>query len=455
MQYLNIIIMAAGVVVALFIGGMQVYIASQQKRISDQQAKVSSIQGEMQVVSSWLPFLKDDDPNIRYMAVIALERLSKQSTVAPLVMALSDHEKNVRERAATALSNSVTDEVVEIIVNILDNQNADTRNAAINTLVKIGYQNIHKITEAIESASPTARIYGRKVIEKILLNEYALKKINAFESRKRIKGNPEILVAIIGTGVDKLIPDIQNALLDEYNHIDDSGKPGMSTTMVARFIIGAEDSEISGVAPGVTLVSERVLGESGRGSNETVVKGIQHATQIGVNIIYIELGSKADNIELQQAINNAHKAGCIIIAAAGNLDSNQKYFPAAMENVIAVAATTPDDRKADYSSYGNWVDISAPGNPIATDQGSDINSVRGTSFSGSLVAGAAALIWSADPSLANIEVEELLLQSADDIDGLNPAFKGKLGKGRLNILKAVELLQMRKVKRASLEHLNY
>ncbi len=450
MQHLNIVITAAGVLVALFIGGMQVYIASQQKRISDQQAKVTSIQGEMQVVSSWLPFLKDDDPNIRYMTVIALERLGSQSAVAPLVMALSDSEKNIRKRAATALSKSATDDVIDIIVNVLDNQNTKTRNAAIDALVKIGYQNFHKITEAIETASPMAKTYGRRAIERILLNEYALKKIGALVSQQLVKGHPDIIVAILGAGIDKSITDIQNALLDEYNYVEDSGKPGLSTTMAARFIIGAPDSEIAGVAPGVKLVSERVLGESGGGGYKTVIEGIKHAVQIGAKIIYLELGGPAEHAGLQQSINDAHKAGCIIIAAAGNSNSEKKEFPAAMENVIAVAATTPDDQKADYSSYGVWVDITAPGNPIIADskRSSEIALVRGTSFSGSLVAGAAALIWSADLSLANSEVEELLLKSADKIDELNPMFKGKLGRGRLNILKAIESLQrVRKARR--------
>lgn len=444
MKHLNIIITAAGVIVALFIGGMQVYIASQQKKISNQQAQVASVQGEMQVVSSWLPFLNDDDPNVRYMTVIALERLGSQSTVAPLVMALSDSEENIRERAATALSKNATDDVIDIIVNILDNQNEKTRNAALNALVKIGYLNLHKITEALESASPTAQTYGRKVIEKILLNEHALKKIGALESQQQVKGHPDILVAILGAGVDQSITDIQNALLKEYNYIEDSGKPGLSTSMAARFIIGAPNSEIAGVAPGVKLVSERVLGDSGGGSYTTVIEGIKHAVQIEAKIIYLELGGPVYHAGLQQSINDAHKAGCILIAAAGNSNSDIKEFPAAMENVIAVAATTPDDRKADYSNYGAWIDITAPGNPVTekNKQGSDTAFVYGTSFSGSLVAGAVALIWSADTSLTNIEVEELLLKNADNIDDLNPNFKGKLGKGRLNLIKAIKSLKM-------------
>jgi hypothetical protein len=73
---------AAGVVVALCIGGLQVFVALQQKGIADRQAEISSRQtdtalrqGSAQAISSWLPFLKDADPNVRFNSVIALERL--------------------------------------------------------------------------------------------------------------------------------------------------------------------------------------------------------------------------------------------------------------------------------------------------------------------------------------------------------------------------------------------
>jgi subtilisin family serine protease len=107
--------------------------------------------------------------------------------------------------------------------------------------------------------------------------------------------------------------------------------------------------------------------------------------------------------------------------------------------------TDTDDLKATYSSYGDWVDISAPGNPVRhSEAGSTgLPELIGPSFSGGLVAGAAALVWSVDLSLSNADVEEVLLKSADNIDNVNPSLQGKLGSGRINVLKAIHSLQNR------------
>ncbi len=68
---------------------------------------------------------------------------------------------------------------------------------------------------------------------------------------------------------------------DEHNYVEDSGKPGLSATMVFRFIIGTPDSEIAGAASGARLISERVLGKRGVEDYKTVVECIKHAMHIG------------------------------------------------------------------------------------------------------------------------------------------------------------------------------
>jgi subtilisin family serine protease len=427
---------------------MQIYIAKQQKEIAAQQTKVSALQGEMQVVSSWLPFLKDADSNVRYMAVIALERLGTESTVAPLVTALSDDQENVRNRAAAALGRIANRDVIDIVAQVLENQNPKMRDAAVQALVQIGYEHIDQIQASLAKISPSARKYTEQVIERILLNEYALNKIGALQSRQLVGGNADIRVALVGSGVDRSIPEFAEALVDEYNHVKDSNEPGPSTTMAARLIIGPPQGEIAGVAPGVHLISERVLGSTGGGNYETVVSGILHAVRMEANIIYLELGGTAPSHALQEAIREAHNAGCLVIAAAGNRNNEEKEYPAAMDHVIAVAATDRNDRKASYSSYGSWVDIAAPGNPIDDEKARSPNviSLKGTSFAGSLVAGGAALVWSADPTLRNKEIEKLLLENTDPIDHLNKGYEQKLGRGRLNILKAVQALRKQSAK---------
>ncbi|MEE9558500.1 MAG: S8 family serine peptidase [Candidatus Brocadiales bacterium] len=437
-KYFNIIIAGAGVFIALIIGAAQVYIAIEQKRLADQQARIASLQGETQALSSWLPFLKDEDANVRLMAIIALERIGTQGVVAPLVIALSDTHESIRKRAGSALSRIATDDTVDIIVGILENQDPNTREAAINTLVSLGYERIPMLMTALGKAPPSVRPYVERAIGRILLNERVMKRIGALQSHELTMGRPKIVVALVGGGVDISLPDIRNALIDETNYTDDYGEPAISTALAARLIVGGVDSDIVGVAPGVKLISERVLG-SGGGSSETVAEGVRHAARQGARIIYLELGSTFYNEELQKAINEAHSSGCIIVAAAGNSNSDTEEFPAAMDNVVAVAATDTDDKKATYSSFGVWVDITAPGNPVGENEfkNSELSVMKGTSFSGSLVAGAAALVWSIDPNFTNQQVEDILINTAKNIDDINPKYKKNLGSGRIDVLKAV------------------
>ncbi len=440
----NLIITAVGVLVALFIGGMQVYVAYQQKNIANRQAAITSLQGEIQAVSSWLPFLKDTDSNIRLMSVTALERIGTEAAVAPLVMALSDNQEAVKNRAANALSKLATPRTIGIVVQILGNQDEKTRNAAIDTLVRMGYKYRIEIERELAKASPRIRAIGQEVIGGILLNGQAMEKIGALASHELTLGDLDIVVAILGAGVDQSIPDIKNALIEEVNYVQDGGASGVSTTMAARLIVGSPSSDIVGVAPGARIISERVVGESGSGSMSTLVAGLNHAVNSGARVIYVEVGGTTYDETLQRAINEARSAGCLVVAVAGNLNNEVKLFPAAMDNVLAVAATDMSDRKASYSSYGEWVDIVAPGSPVeSSDEFGDteLSTFRGTSFSGAIVAGAAALIWSVDTSLSSQHVEDVLLENADDIGAINPSFSQKLGSGRINVLKSIRSLQ--------------
>jgi subtilisin family serine protease len=455
---IDLIIAALGVLIALLIGSMQVYIARQQMGIAKRQQTIISLQGEIQAISSWLPFLKDKDSNIRYITVTSLERVGTEAALPPLVMALSDREEIVRTRAASALSTLAVSSTVDtkktigLIVPILDNQDESARKAGVCALVGIGYEYLPEIREALEDVSSSrVKPAGQEAIGKILLNEHVMRKIGALPRRGLPRGNPNVTVAILGLGVDESIPDIKNALKAKENYVEDSGEPDLATTVVARLIVGDQECDIVGVAPGVKLISERVFGENGQGSCETMVEGLGHALHHGAKVIYIRGGSSLGcGAELQQAINEAYSAGCLIVAPAGNSASEARNVPAAMENVLAVAATDAKDRKAIYSNYGEWVDIAAPGNPmqnsgVSEDQESPelkrIRALAGTSFSGAIVAGAAALVWSVNPYLSNQRVIDILLESANKLDDADPYYGQKLGAGRINVLRAVQSLQ--------------
>ncbi len=131
--------------------------------------------------------------------------------------------------------------------------------------------------------------------------------------------------------------------------------------------------------------------------------------------------------------------GCLVVAAAGNSGSNGANYPSAYDYVFSVGATDRNDVKASFSNYGAQVDVSAPGVSITTTQYNDAyGSVSGTSFSSPITAGAAALVWSKNPTFTPLQVAEQVRVTADNIDALSSAiFAQQMGKGRINIKNAL------------------
>jgi len=168
--------------------------------------------------------------------------------------------------------------------------------------------------------------------------------------------------------------------------------------------------------------------------------GIIYAAQNGAHLINCSWGSTS---YLSMAVATAVSEGCIIVTSAGNDNDEVASYLCDHPDVLAVAATDPSDAKTDFSSYGVWVELCAPGTSIYTTWWNQsagthtYNSVQGTSFSSPITCGAAGLIWSVNPGWSRNQVMSLLLNSCDNIDALNPGYEGKLGFGRVNLLRAL------------------
>lgn len=136
--------------------------------------------------------------------------------------------------------------------------------------------------------------------------------------------------------------------------------------------------------------------------------------------------------------------GGVTIFAAGNDGQDTNRYPAYFDNTFAVASTTNRDLKSGFSNYGEWVHISAPGTSIANTAGNGYVWMSGTSMACPHVSGVAALVLShahrARMQITNEQLLDLLMDSADDIDGRNPNFAGRIGAGRVNAHAALELL---------------
>jgi subtilisin family serine protease len=204
---------------------------------------------------------------------------------------------------------------------------------------------------------------------------------------------------------------------------------------------------IAGIAHGCKMMALRI-GWLPNGTTQGVVRmdwasqAMLYAAAKGAKIFNASWGSSSFlSFSTQQFLNT----GGIIFTAAGNDSADEPSYLGAYNNdrVVAVAATNSNDGKADFSNYGSWVDIAAPGVGIyttaynAASGQSTYGTTQGTSFSSPLAAGAAALIWSSNLSLTGQQVVDILKDSADNIDAQNPGFEGLLGAGRVNVLKAL------------------
>lgn len=139
-------------------------------------------------------------------------------------------------------------------------------------------------------------------------------------------------------------------------------------------------------------------------------------------VINLSLGCNCDTQTLENAVNYAWNKGSVVIAAAGNDGVSTTFEPASYDNVIAVGAVDRYDRKASFSNYGTWVDVTAPGVSIAsTMPNGGYAYMSGTSMAAPHVAGLAGLLASQGRSNSNIRAA--IEQTADPISGTGSYFE--------------------------------
>jgi len=192
---------------------------------------------------------------------------------------------------------------------------------------------------------------------------------------------------------------------------------------------------IAAMAPQSMIMPLRVFDEQGRADTFTIAKAIRYAAKNGSQVINMSFGTLSPSNALKSAVEFAQKSGAILVASAGNHNTNQPQYPAALSGVIAVAATDLMDRKASFSNYGGSVFTDAPGDKIfSAFPGNLYAVVSGTSFSAPAVAAIAGLIRNQRAS----HIDDIIVRASVNIDAKNPNYAGQLGHGRINALSAVK-----------------
>lgn len=311
-------------------------------------------------------------------------------------------------------------------------------------------------------------------------------------------GSNRVTVAIIDTGVDSWHEDLAaniwtNPYEIEGNGIDDDNngyvddmhgwnfveknndirtsvfdkevdKEAVSHGTVSAGLIGAVGNngrDGTGINWSVKIMSLRAIDSNGGGSYSDVAAAILYAIKNGANVISMSFVGDEYDAYLRSILYQAYQKGIVVVSAMGNHSAIENgnvdevplyaacYDKGDTQNwIIGVSAVDASDRLAQFANYGSCVDIVAPGVNIFsleryapqfgynTDFGGGWN---GTSFATPLVAGSAALLKALRPEWGPDQIIGAILASADNVDRMNPGMGGKLGVGRLNVGKAVEI----------------
>lgn len=311
-------------------------------------------------------------------------------------------------------------------------------------------------------------------------NQYHIAKINSFMAWDITQGDTNVVIGIVDSGSDLDHPDLAanikiNYLENPTNNVDDDGNGYIDDWRGWDFIgngssedndpnvLGANcnhGSHVSGCASQVTnngvhgagigfktklLISKHGDDDdfSGAGGNSLIYnsdQGIAYCYQNGADVINCSFGSSFFSNLTQNLVNNAFNSGTVVVATAGNDNSNVIRYPGAYNNVVNVAATNATDIKASFSNWHTTVDVSAPGDGInSTVFNNGYALFSGTSMSAPITAGTIALIKAKNPSWTPQQLVDRIISSTDSIYSLpgNGAYIGALGSGRINALKAL------------------
>jgi thermitase len=280
-------------------------------------------------------------------------------------------------------------------------------------------------------------------------SQWAPQKINLDDAYNLTIGSPEVVIAILDSGVDQDHQDLAQNLLPGYDFVNEDANPeddnGHGTRMAG--IAAAVMNNSLGVAG--TCPSCKILPvKAGRSDGSFTIYDSYQALEYAANMHNIEgipeNPNPADVISMSFRFNNpstslengvadAASTGAILLAGAGNDNTDAMKYPAAYEQVIAVAATDQNDARISISNYGIWVDIAAPGISIyTTTLNNGYTTSAGTSAATAMTAGLVGLMRSRNPSLDKDQAQQILQETASPVTGF-PA----IGGGRIEAYQAV------------------
>jgi len=274
--------------------------------------------------------------------------------------------------------------------------------------------------------------------------QWAPKRIQAPEAWEESDGR-DVVVAVVDSGIDPDHPELRGRLVPGYNfwedNADTSDRCGHGTHVAGIVAATGHNGEgMAGIAPGAKLMPVKVMADECFGTYSRMIAGILYAVDAGARVIVITSGAYIESPMLHDAVRYAQDQGVLVVAAAGNDATDRPFYPAAYDEVIAVAGANQVDASYYRTNYGPHIDLAAPAVEILSAfwaNGQSTYAIRsGTSMAAPHVAGTAALALALDPALPLADLVNSLLAGADDcgVPGWDPYF----GYGRTNAWHTVQ-----------------
>ncbi len=339
----------------------------------------------------------------------------------------------------------------------------------IGRLVKGGCKVGHKMNDQTAFRCPEGRTYLGLRSERFFRSTdlFSAGQIGAPSVHERGIIGQGIKVAILDSGVDTDHAELAGKVLAYRNFTDNGPEDAIGHgTHVAGIAMGkgvrdvedaGQKNRVLGVAPGAELIVAKVCGNDGWCSEGAIMEAIEWAVAQGADVMNLSLGGGAfadhcDGDPLASKLNWAVDQGVTVVAASGNGGELGEgvAVPGCGSKVIAVGAVDASDTVQPWSSYGRPLDLVAPGvnilsslscQSVQTCPEAGYGKASGTSMAAPHVAGAAALLLQADPTMTPLQVYDVLTETAKDL-GVT-GFDTKAGFGRVDIDAAVMLVSDR------------
>jgi subtilisin family serine protease len=361
----------------------------------------------------------------------------------------------------------------------------------LSLIYVVKYNSGRSIEEAVNEIYATGEVeYAQpKYIQKVaftpndpsLGQQYFINRIQAIAGWDVQQGDTNVVIGIVDSGIDWDHPDLAANIkinyADPINGADDDGDGyvdnfrgwdfgGADYTNVVGdnnpMIMGSNNSHGSHVAGDASAVTNNGVGVAGPGfkcklmgikcaaDNDTRgpggqgyiisgYEGIRYAADRGCAVINCSWGGGGGGQFEQDVITYATvNKNALVVCAAGNESSSASFYPASYKYVLSVASTNSSDVRSSFSNFGNNIDVCAPGSSIYSTLWNNSYAVfDGTSMASPIAAGVCAIVKSQFPTYTAIQVGEKVRVNCDNIDAQNPSYIGALGKGRVNMFKAL------------------